>query len=281
MPAHFIYPLLSVLVLACGGQNSQTRETPDSTQIAAPEKAYFTADNAGSGQSSPPTGQTMIIRDGRMQMQVADIHKAKQAVDAIIGKYAARSSGEQYENNDYQATYNVRIRVPADQLDALIADIEGIDGSLISKTLDAREVTEEFIDLELRIGNKRSYLEQYRALLKTARTTEDIVKVTEQIRVIEEELESAEGRLRYLKDQVAMSTLELHLTQQKEFIYRADRRLDFVERLKESLSDGWYGFIGFLFVLFRLWPFLLLSVLLWILIRKRKQRHKTRAKEDK
>jgi hypothetical protein len=145
-----------------------------------------------------------------------------------------------------------------------------------SKSIDARDVTEEYIDLESRMKNKRSYLEQYRQILKGARTTEDVLKVSEEIRQIEEELESVEGRLRYLSDQVAMSTLELSLIQTKDFVYRPDRSINFMERLKESLSGGWYGFVNFCLFMIRLWPFWLLIVVAWILFRRfRKSSRKT------
>lgn len=211
--------------------------------------------------------ETKIIRDGRMSVSVKDIQKAKIFVDGIIKKYHGRTSGEQFENNDYQATYYIRIRVPASSLDSLVRDLETIDGSVTSKSVDARDVTEEFIDLETRLENKRSYLEQYRQLLKNARTTEDVLKVTEQIRMLEEELESVEGRLRYLSDQVAMSTLELSLIQTKDFVYKSDRSINFIERLKESLSGGWYGFVNFSLFVIRLWPFLLLIVIIWLIFR--------------
>jgi hypothetical protein len=198
-----------------------------------------------------------------MTVTVKDAVKAKAFVDEILTKYHARISGEQFDNNDYQATYYIRIRVPAAKLDSLVQDLGAIDGNVTSKSIDARDVTEEYIDLETRMENKRRYLDQYRLLLKNARTTEEVLKVSEQIRQIEEELESVEGRLRYLSDQVEMSTLELTLIQVKDYVFRPDRSLNFFERLKESISDGWYGFVNFCLLVIRLWPFLLLIGLLW------------------
>jgi hypothetical protein len=152
---------------------------------------------------------------------------------------------------------------------------------VINKSIQARDVTEEYIDLETRMTNKRSYLEQYRQLLKTSKTTEDILKVSERMREIEEELESVQGRLRYLSDQVTLSTLELQLYHTRDYVYKPDRRLDFLERFKESLSDGWYGFVSFLLLVVRLWPFALLLIGLLVLLRfKRRKPKPEQSKQD-
>jgi chromosome segregation ATPase len=214
-------------------------------------------------------------------VEVTDITEAKLYVDGIITKYRAHASGEQFENNDYQSTYYLKIRVQANRLDSLVADLEAIDGNVINKSIQARDVTEEYIDLETRMTNKRSYLEQYRQLLKTSKTTEDILKVSERMREIEEELESVQGRLRYLSDQVTLSTLELQLYHTRDYVYKPDRRLDFLERFKESLSDGWYGFVSFLLLVVRLWPFALLLIGLLVLLRfKRRKPKPEQSKQD-
>lgn len=263
-----IFSLFFSWALACssGGSDTTRYET-------APGYAEVPGTDQRTDAYAEESGQldaveAKVIRDGRMQVNVKDVGKAKIFVDAVLKKYDARTSGEQFENNDYQSTYYIRIRVPSERLDSMVSDLETIDGTVTSKSIDARDVTEEYIDLETRMKNKRSYLEQYRVILKGAKTTEDILKVSEEIRQIEEELESVQGRLKYLSDQVALSTLELSLIQTKDYVFKPDRSINFVERLKESLSGGWYGFVNFCLFLLRLWPFLILISVGLVLLRR-------------
>lgn len=207
-----------------------------------------------------------IIRHGDMTIKVDDALKFKAGVDAILKNHKAYIGNEQFNNSDYVASYHVQIRVPSENLDALVAELEAMDGIVESKSINATDVTQEYIDLEIRLANKRSYVEQYREILKSARTVEDILKVREQIRVLEEEIESAEGRLKFLRNQVSLSTLNLTITQEKDFVYRPDRKINFFERLKDSFSAGWYGFVQFCLGVVGLWPFwLALVVLIWLL----------------
>jgi hypothetical protein len=129
------------------------------------------------------------------------------------------------------------------------------------------------VDLEIRLSNKKAYLEQYRTLLKSAKSIEDILKVQEQIRALEEEIESVTGRLRYLSNQVELSTLDLMITQSKDYVFRKDRSINFIERLKESLSTGWYGFVSLIITLVGIWPFwIIIPLLIWFWNRRQKKR---------
>lgn len=259
-----------LLFLACqsGTESGRPGMVMDSKEMTP---AYDESQSSGGSQAQAPELEIRdqkIIRNGTINIKVGDALKTKAEVDAILKKHKAYVGNEQLDNTDYQASYHLQIRVPADNLDALVADLEAMDGTVTYKSINARDVTEEYIDLETRLTNKRSYLNQYRELLKTARTIEDILKVREQIRVLEEEIESAEGRLKYLSNQVSLSTLDLTLTQEKDYVYRPDRKINFLERLKESVSAGWYGFIEFCLVVLGLWPFWLVCfVLIWILRR--------------
>ncbi|MEO5907240.1 MAG: DUF4349 domain-containing protein [Saprospiraceae bacterium] len=253
--------------LAC--QTGSPGETDRSTVMDSKEMApaYDEGQSSGGSQSTDvEVRDQKIIRNGTMNIKVNDALKSKAAVDAILEKHKAYVGNEQLDNTDYQASYRLQIRLPAENLDAFVTELEAMDGTVTYKSINATDVTEEYIDLETRLTNKRSYLDQYRELLKTARTVEDILKVREQIRVLEEEIESVEGRLKYLTNQVSLSALELTLTQEKDYVYKPERKLNFFERLKESLSAGWYGFVDFCLFLLGLWPFWIVGIgLIWLL----------------
>ncbi|HNX89701.1 MAG TPA: DUF4349 domain-containing protein, partial [Paludibacteraceae bacterium] len=120
----------------------------------------------------------------------------------------------------------------------------------------------------------------YQELLRNAKNIKEILDIEEKIRVLEEEIESTTGRLKYLNDQVNYSTLELNISQKKAFKYTPPFRQNFFEKLKQSLSRGWYGFVDFFFFLLSNWAILiLLSVLIWLWMKYRKRRKSRKQKE--
>ncbi len=239
----------------------------DRTEPTEPDKVETSAIQPGI--------QKKIIRDGQMTVKVKDLLTARRQVDSLTKTLGGYIGNENFNSYDQQASYNLVIRVPALNFDRLIAGIEkNTQSEILFKEINARDVTEEFIDLETRLANKRKFIERYGEMLKKASSVKDMLEIEENIRKIEEEIESAEGRLRYLTDQVAYSRLNLTLTQEKAYKYKPQYSRNFIERLKESLHKGWKGFIGFLLFIIKIWPIWLLGAVVWIIYKKVKSRKK-------
>ena len=221
-----------------------------------------------------------IIKDGRLGMDVKNLSASKTNIDTIVRNLGGYYDNESLTNNDYATAYDLKVRIPSDKFEILIAKIESGEGEVSYKEIDARDVTEEFIDLETRLGNKQKYLTRYQELLRNAKNIKEILDIEEKIRVLEEEIESTTGRLKYLNDQVNYSTLELNISQKKAFKYTPPFRQNFFEKLKQSLSRGWYGFVDLFFFLLSNWAVLiLLAVLIWLWIKYRKRRKSRKQKE--
>ncbi len=200
-----------------------------------------------------------IIKDGRIGIEVSELEVKKHIVDSIVIKYDAYYANDSYENTDWESSYSLKIRIPSISFEHFIKDIESGNGKILYKEIDARDVTTEFIDLESRLGNKKNYLKRYNDLLIQAKNVKEILEIEEKIRVLEEEIESTTGKLKYLIDLVDFSTLELSISKPKDFKYNPDDRDKFTEQLKQSLSKGWYGFVDLLLFMIKIWP-------TWILV---------------
>ena len=217
-----------------------------------------------------------IIKEGALRFKVIELEKAKQRIDSILKIYKGYYSKELLRTADYESTYYLRARIPNKNFEAFVEEVEACDGEITSKDINARDVTEQFVDLETRLENKKSYLERYRQLLSKAKTIKEILEIEEIIRGLEEEIESTTGRLKYLVDQVDFSSLEITLTKKNEYKYKPRKRDSFGERLKKSLSKGWFGLLDFILALLRIWPFwiiLAVGIFFWRRFREQKKKN--------
>jgi hypothetical protein len=213
-----------------------------------------------------------IIKDGRLAILVSELEKTKSRIDILVKNSGGYYANESFNNSDWESSFNLKIRVPFTNFEKLINDIETGDGEIQYKEIEARDVTDQFIDLETRLENKRNYLIRYNDLLKQAKNVNEILEIEEKIRGLEEEIESTTGRLKYLSDLVDYSTLDLTISKKKEFKYNPVNRDKFSERIKLSLSKGWYGFVDFLLFVIKIWPFWILVTLSFYFWRKLKKR---------
>jgi hypothetical protein len=219
-------------------------------------------------QTAPSTVQKKIIKDGTMRIKTDDMPASKKRFDALLKSLNAYYELEDLQNNDAEIRYELKIRLPAENFEKLISGIESGGDEITNKNIQARDVTEEYIDIATRLENKRAYMKRYQELLSKAQKIEDILAIDENIRTLQEEIESSEGRLKYLNDQVAFSTLNVTLFKTKDFIYRPQEQDKFTERIKSAFSNGWSTLVNLVVGLFGIWPWLILLFVIYRIVRK-------------
>ncbi len=213
-----------------------------------------------------------IIKNASMRIEVKDIDVSTQAVEQLVQSVNGRISNMNRMNYDYRKENNITIRIPADQFDVVIKSLEKETVYQDYLRVTTRDVTEEYLDIETRLKTKRAVRDRYVEVLRNkAKTVEEILQAEEAIRKVQEEIESREGRLRYLKDQVGFSTINLEIYEKQEG--PAPSRYSFLDRAKNSLSSGWELIQDTVLVLINLWPFIILLLLfIWIWRRRSAKR---------
>jgi hypothetical protein len=204
-----------------------------------------------------------IIRNGNLTIESKDLKKSKTRLDTLVVFYAGYISSESFNDQEDQLSYNITCRIPADKFDLFITGIESGPDKIISKSVNADDITEQYYDVKIRLENERQVEKRYLELLGQARTVKDILDIEEKLGKVRQEIESKEGRLRYLDDRVNYSTLNLWIYQKKDRKYEPADRDSFGQRLKKSLHKGWQGFVDFILFFLKLWPLWIVGLLLW------------------
>lgn len=239
---------------------------------SASAKSVNTTPNVSAPQNNSIAKK--IIKNGEIEIQVGDIKKAHQQVNEIVKNNNAYIQTERFNNTDIDEKQFFTIRVPHKNFDALINSFSNGVGSVLSKNIASDDVTEEYTDVSIKLDNKKIYLEKYRDMLRSAKTTKDMLEIQENIRELEDEIDVSEGRLRFIDDRVNYSTLELMLYKEK-VRSSATSKIGFGSRFGDSITEGWNSFIAFFLGIISFWPFLLLiPIVIFVLKKWRKNRVK-------
>ncbi len=281
--------LSSLLILsACNSKHDENKNVAHSlsnadqsleevsADMVVPDEKRMAFSPTSANQPNPTVNinKKKIIKDGNISIKTNDIIISKASIDELIKKYNGYYENEDLQNNDQQISYNLRVRVPSENFEKILSVIENGKEEVTNKNIQARDVTEEFYDIETRLVSKREYLSRYKALLAKASTVKDILAIEENIRVLQEEIESTVGRLKYLSDQVSYSTLNVNLYKEKEFVYKPQSQDKFSERVKKSLSSGWNSIVSFVLWIITIWPLILVLILSILVIRGWKRNRK-------
>ena len=274
MKAHvpLLYCLFAILC-SCSSKQEETGENQAVAEIAvmAPADAQdkdlkVTNTSNIEVSSNLSIKQKKVIKDGDFTVKTEQINISKKGIDHLLKKLNAYYETEDLQNSEEAISYNLRIRIPSANFEKLVSTLESGKDEIERKNIQARDVTEEYVDIESRLSNKRDYLKRYKELLSRAQTVKDMLAVEEIIRNLQEEIESKEGRLKYLSDQVAFSTLNIHLYQQKEL---TDKTQDsFLAKTSTSFKHGWTSIVDFTLWSIGIWPYLIIATAVFLITRR-------------
>ncbi|EMB16759.1 hypothetical protein RE6C_02574 [Rhodopirellula europaea 6C] len=106
-----------------------------------------------------------------------------------------------------------------------------------SRTEDAQDVTEEFVDVEARIRNNKKLEERIITMLeeRTGKLS-DVLEIERELSRVREEIERMEGRLRVLSDRSALATITIQCREEKEYVPPAAPT--FSSRIQKSWSQS-------------------------------------------
>jgi hypothetical protein len=270
---------LFATILSCGKQDNYDKLETVSAMSAVSEPSEMDAKLLPSPESvqekeisdNSQKIPKKIIKTGRIEIEVGDINKAQKIIVENLKKLNAYKQGEFFSNSEEQEMLKMTIRVPNENFDNLLQSMDEGLGNVISKNIGTDDVTEEYTDVSIRLENKLVYLEKYRELLKKSTNTKDILEIQENIRNLEEEIESSKGRLKFIDDKVKYSTIELTLIKNKPR-NSVTSKIGFGSQFVDSVAQGWNNFVGFILGLISYWPFLLIIPILIILFRKWRNR---------
>ncbi|MBN8577572.1 MAG: DUF4349 domain-containing protein [Cytophagales bacterium] len=217
-------------------------------------------------QSSQPLIDRKLIRNGNIEFRTGDVRKTKTEIERIAKEQKGYISAENESNYGNRFQVNQTLRIPADKFDVVLKQLEGLAEKVDNKNINTQDVTEEFIDVEARLKTKKELEARYLELLKQTKTVADIVSIESQIANVRAEIESMEGRLKYLSNQVSFSTLNV------SFYQESGASHGFGSKFLNSLKSGWFNLVDFVFWLLRVWPFVLgiTALVIWTVKRRRK-----------
>lgn len=213
-----------------------------------------------------------VIRTGYVNLSVGDVSKTKNHIKNICAEYNAYVSSETQSNYPDRLEYNQVIRIPAAHFDRALVKIEALATRVENKNIETSDVTEEFIDKEARIKTKNELENRYREILKQAKDVSDILSIEAQLNHVRSDIESMEGRLQYLKNQVDFSTLTL------SFYEPVGAESALGAKTITAFANGWNMLVLFVIGLVNVWPFMLIiAAVFYIAVRKARLRNRREA----
>jgi len=203
-----------------------------------------------------------IIKQGDIRFKTTDVNKTKSLISQNVQELNGYISKDNAYDYSDRLEHRLIIRVPADKFDSLLKNISESVDKLDSRNIDLLDVTEEYIDIEARVKTKKELQTRYAELLKQATKVDEILNIEKEIGNLQTEIESVEGRMKYLKDRISFSTLIV------TYYQKTTSAFGFSSKFVDGVKNGWSVFLWFIVGLSHLWVFIIISIVMIYLIRR-------------
>lgn len=194
------------------------------------------------GDTGTTGAPVMIIRTGHASVEVGNVDEAALKVRALAGNLGGHVANSQFEGGEHNVrSATLELKIPAQRYDEAVTRLATI-GEVESVNSTSEDVGEEYVDVTARVANARR-LEQRLVQLLATRTgrLEDVLAVERELARVREEIERAEGRLRYLRTRAAMSTLTVLVHEDEPILGRAGDN-----PIVAAFKAAWRNFVRFI-----------------------------------
>jgi hypothetical protein len=209
--------LTVALVVGCsgpGGAESASSDQGGGAGGGVEEPAVAPGDEATAPDAD---ADRQVVTTASASLSVEDPADAAQEVSELVeaagGRVDERDERAPSGEKDAEgATADLVVRVPADELTDLLADLRDL-GDVETVSVSRSDVTSTVVDLDARISALRTSVTRLQALMDDATSTATLLDAEDALAERQAELESLQSQRALLADQVELSTLSVHLAQ--------------------------------------------------------------------
>lgn len=220
--ALILLALVAVLTSACASAlQSSTASSAGVAPVPATDVSRDAAakGQTGSGATTPQNGIPSFANVGRDLILTANISfrstdpwaTADQA-RAITAGLGGDLLGLSQTGSGDQKNALLTIRVPSDRFDEALSQLKKLDGEVLTSSVNAQDVTDQFVDVQARLDAQKAQEQQYLAILAKANTVDEILKVQSALSSTRMQIEQLQGQVNSMKSRIDYSTITMTIT---------------------------------------------------------------------
>ena len=216
--------LLILLCCGCAGSNEYAEATASKSQKAQYDASggrplRMRANAEGEDSDEQNISNRKIIFSADLSIVVDNFDPVEAEIERIVQQADGFIADAKVDTKNRQGRRgNWTVRIPVSNFDAFLNKAGSI-GILVSRARKAEDVTEEYVDIEARIANKKKLEARIIELLERPDDKiQHVIEVERELGRVREEIERMEGRIRFLKDRVELTTVRISVKEVQEYV---------------------------------------------------------------
>ena len=222
-----------------------------------------------------------IIKNAEVNVLVEDSDIAIDRLTQVVGDaggyivssrvwYQTHRDGENYKYA------SITLGIPVDQFEVTMRRVRGLAIRVTDENASGEDVTDQFVDLESRLANLEATQARIQTFLEDAKTVDEALRINQELAAIEAQIEEVKGRMNYLSDRSAFSTITVTIAPELPEIVPAPvpepkpwTPSETLKEATETLVKAYQGIVEFsIWVLVAVLPILAPPILIiWLFLK--------------
>lgn len=240
-------------------------------------------DNSTQNMDSMTLLEEKLVYRCNLEVETLDYAGTMKSIKEAISQYGGIIQSENETDSSYNWYYAdyyktqgtmrnyIEVRVPSQNYDSFVSALDGV-GKITSKSTSIDNISQQYYDTTTQIDALKIQEKNLLEMMEQCDTIEDMLTVQERLTTVQYELNRLQTNKRYMDVDVAYSYVNISIEEVMEFRIDEEpvKTNTFVDRLVNTLKSTGNGFLTFLeillFIIIRLFPYILLFGILFLLI---------------
>ena len=275
--------LLSSLFSSCSDDESISLSRTSKMEPAAMSSDY--AMGAPSYASSPKiesysegSPEPRIQINGNLSLEVQNVSVALEQTRALVIQYGGSITSSD-SGNSFNRYANISALIPRDSFYELIGAVKNIATKVTNENINSNDVTEQFVDIEARLNVMKETEKRFITLLSETANVEEVMSVERELMRLRGEIDSLEGRMKYLSKTTDNSVLNIYMTEEVPIIGSGWSFFDSLDNSVRAMVSFSKQIADFLIRIIVFLPFLIGAIFLVFFIYRYGKRYFLRRKK--
>jgi len=156
--------------------------------------------------------ERMVVRTGKLEIIAVDPAQTAEQLRDLAMRLSGFVVSSTVSGSERQTRWSqVTLRIPAQYFDRARTQVRALAKTVEQDTVEAHDVTRDYVDQQARLQNARSEEAQYLAILKRATLVTDVMQVSSRLAEVRGRIDQSQADVRLLRHQVEMSLLTTNI----------------------------------------------------------------------
>jgi hypothetical protein len=156
-----------------------------------------------------------IIRTGSIGLEVEDLSASVSMIEGAAASYGGFVESSNSDLGSRSRSASLSLRVRSEHFSAAMGQIRQL-GKVVTESSSGQDVTLQVSDLDARVSTLKAEEASLRELLRTARSTNDLLQVRDRLSQVRQEIESMASQRAALANMASLSTIQVTLVEKEQ-----------------------------------------------------------------